>query len=132
MRFNKLIPELSVADLDKSLNFYTKILPFKVDYSRDNFVFLSYNGAQIMLQTLKTNNFQTEKPTYPFGRGINFQIEVKDVEVILSSLKTYPVHTPLQENKYKVKGKMIVCKEFLVMDPDGYLLRFSESKGLYT
>ena len=32
----------------------------------------------------------------------------------------------LEENSYKKGNKTLTCKEFLIMDPDGYLLRFSE------
>ena len=32
MEFNKLIPELVVSNLNKSLKFYVKILGFKVEY----------------------------------------------------------------------------------------------------
>jgi len=35
MKFNKLIPELSVSGLEKSIRFYTKILGFKMEYKRE-------------------------------------------------------------------------------------------------
>ncbi|MDR1949360.1 MAG: hypothetical protein LBQ38_08210, partial [Spirochaetaceae bacterium] len=35
----------------------------------------------------------------------------------------------IEENWYKVNNKKIGNKEFLVQDPDGYLLRFSEDMG---
>ena len=34
MIFNKLIPELSVTDIQECLPFYTEIIGFKVEYSR--------------------------------------------------------------------------------------------------
>ncbi len=51
MKYNHLIPELSVADFNKSLNFYTQILGFKVEYDRleSNFAFLSFQGSQLMI-----------------------------------------------------------------------------------
>jgi catechol 2,3-dioxygenase-like lactoylglutathione lyase family enzyme len=57
MKFNKLIPELSVSDIDKSLKFYVDILGFKIEYQRKetSFVFLSFQGSQIMIE--KINNF---------------------------------------------------------------------------
>ena len=77
MKFNKLIPELVVSNLSKSLGFYVNILGFKVEYSREKFVFLSFQGAQIMIS--ENNTWKTGKLEKPFGRGINFQIEVKDI-----------------------------------------------------
>ncbi len=52
MIFNKLIPELSVACVRKSLEFYAGILGFTVEYSRPEkgFYFLSLEGSQIMVE----------------------------------------------------------------------------------
>ena len=54
VRFNKLIPEISVTDIEDSLRFYTKILGFKVEYSRpeDRFAFLSLQGSQLMIEEI--------------------------------------------------------------------------------
>ena len=63
MYFNKIIPELSVTNLEKSLSFY-KTVGFKIEYER-----------------------------------------------------------------YRQDNKLLENREFLVQDPDGYLLRFSEDLG---
>ncbi len=34
MKFNKLIPELTVSDIEKCKQFYTDILGFKIEYER--------------------------------------------------------------------------------------------------
>ena len=34
MKFNKLIPELTVTDINKSREFHTKVLGFKIEYER--------------------------------------------------------------------------------------------------
>ena len=56
MYFNKIIPELSVKDLDNSLKFY-KTIVFKIEYERpeDRFVFLSMNEIQFMIQEISKN-----------------------------------------------------------------------------
>jgi hypothetical protein len=132
MKFNKLIPELSVKDINNSLNFYRNILGFKVEYERkeSKFAFLSLQGAQIMIE--QTNgNWKTERLEYPYGRGVNFQMEVKSIEPILKSLKknNYPIMVQPEENWYRKGDFLLGNKEFLVQDSDGYLLRFSESIG---
>ncbi len=73
--------------------------------------------------------WKTADIEYPFGRGINFQIEVKDIEKILNDLKkiSWPLKVPLKINSYKTDKSIIRCKEFLIQDPDGYLLRFSQT-----
>ena len=65
----------------------------------------------------------------PFGRGINFQIAVNNVEELLKILKdkSYHIAFDLKVNTYKSDNEEFKEKEFLVQDPDGYLLRFSET-----
>ena len=76
-------------------------------------------------------NWKTGKLEHPFGRGINFQIEAKSIGPLLNSLKRhkYPLKMQPKDNWYR-KGKVLIGnREFLVMDPDGYLLRFFEDLG---
>lgn len=137
MKFNKLIPELSVADMKKSLEFYRDILGFKVEYTRERFTFLSFQGSQIMIEEIKKGNkekndaWQTGKLEHPFGRGINFQIEVDDVDAIVKDLQknNYQIRMMPKENWYKKDDIFVGNREMLVMDPDGYLLRFAEDLG---
>ncbi len=131
--FNKNIPELSVSNLKNSLAFY-KTLGFKVEYERpeNKFIFLSMGEIQFMLQELSDNEKWNLAPlTYPFGNGINFQLEVDSVDKIYSKLKeqNYPIAFDIEENWYRQNDKLLGNKEFLVQDPDGYLLRFSEDLG---
>ncbi len=118
-----------VGDLAKSLNFYRNILGFKIEYEREEnkFAFLSFQGSQLMIQE-DNKVWKTGELVYPLGRGINFQIEVKDTNKIIDSLKknNYPLFRELKECRYRVNNKIVKCKEFLVQDPDGYLFRFSE------
>jgi len=71
-------------------------------------------------------HWQTGELSYPFGRGINFQITVSNINEIYSSLKkhNYPIMIEIQENWYRADTRLVGQKEFLIMDPDGYLLRF--------
>ena len=131
--FNKNIPELSVSNLENSLKFY-KTLGFKIEYERpeNKFVFLSMGDIQFMLQELSDNEKWNLAPlTYPFGNGINFQLEVDSVDRIYSKLKEhhYTIAFEIEENWYRQDDKLLGNKEFLVQDPDGYLLRFSEDLG---
>lgn len=132
MRFNKLVPELSVSNFEKSLEFYKKILGFKVEYQREKskFAYLSFQGSQIMIEEVN-DNWKTGDLEYPFGRGINFQIEVKDIEPIVRSLKKNKCNLfrNSKDNWYRKANKLLGCREFLMQDPDGYLLRFSQNIG---
>lgn len=76
--------------------------------------------------------YQNVSPlVYPFGNGINFQLEVSNVEKIYNCLKEhkYNIAFGMEENWYRQDDKLLGNKEFLVQDPDGYLLRFSEDLG---
>ncbi len=134
MKFNKNIPEFDVTNLESTIKFY-KICGFKIEYERveDKFVFMSLEDEiQFMFQEIDIDNkWTTGSLEYPFGRGINFQLEVDNVEVIYNNLVNngYQVMEVIQENWYRQKDKMLGNKEFLVQDPDGYLLRFSEDLG---
>ena len=129
MKFNKLIPELSVKDIEKSKHFYINILNFKLEYERpeNKFAFLSYNGSQIMIEQIN-DNWNVGKLQYPFGRGINFQIETKEIDSISQRLKdnNIKIYKDIFESQYIANGKVYKEKELLVQDPDGYLLRFQQ------
>ena len=58
-------------------------------------------------------------------------IEVSNVEKIHDALKTsgYKIAFDIEENWYRQDNKLLGNKEFLIQDPDGYLLRFSEDLG---
>lgn len=132
MIFNKLIPELSVTDIKESLPFYTEVIGFKVEYSRpeEKFYFLSIDGAQIMVEEVN-NHWWTGELERPFGRGLNFQIEVGDVSAIIGRLEEAGIalFRPLKESWYRGDGVEFGQLEFLVQDPDGYLLRFIQDIG---
>ena len=133
MYFNKIIPELSVTNINKSMKFYQTI-GFKIEYERpeNKFVFLSMGEIQFMIQEISENDKWNVAPlAYPFGNGINFQLEVEDVNTIYNALKNnnYAIKYEIEENWYRQDNKLLGNKEFLVQDPDGYLLRFSEDLG---
>ena len=132
MKFNSLIPEFSVSDLMKSLHFYVETIGFKIEYKRDEskFAFLSYEGNQIMLEE-QNDLWETGPLSYPFGRGLNFQMEVSQIAPIVESLRAanYPLMKAPFESWYRKDNQQLGQVEFLVQDPDGYLLRFCEFIG---
>ena len=133
MYWNKIIPELSVTNLENSLNFY-KTVGFKIEYDRpeNKFAFISLGQIQFMLQEIDENDKWNVAPlSYPFGNGINFQLEVDNLDLIYNNLKNigYKIAFDIEENWYRQDDKLLGNKEFLVQDPDGYLLRFFEDLG---
>jgi catechol 2,3-dioxygenase-like lactoylglutathione lyase family enzyme len=131
-KLRSLIPELSVSTIGQSLDFYTEILQFKIEYQRpeDKFALLSLDGLQIMIEEVN-DYWNTGELSYPYGRGINFQIIINDIDSLYDRLKKneYPIKVEIQENWYRADTKLKGQKEFLIMDPDGYLLRFVQNLG---
>jgi catechol 2,3-dioxygenase-like lactoylglutathione lyase family enzyme len=131
---NTLVPELSIRDFEKSLQFYTQILGFSVDYQRpeEGFAFLTLGSAQIMIDEIgKSRTWATGELDYPLGRGINLQIMVNSLEPLLENLKANQIELFMQaeEKWYRVDDYEAGNRQFLVQDPDGYLLRFAEDLG---
>jgi predicted acetyltransferase/catechol 2,3-dioxygenase-like lactoylglutathione lyase family enzyme len=131
--FNALVPELDVTNLDESLTFWCGMLGFKVAYDRTaaKFAYLERAGAQIMLCQIN-GEWLTGKLEHPFGRGINFQIEVEDLDPILTALTEarWPLFRAPKESWYRIgAGEESGARELLVQDPDGYLVRLSQNIG---
>jgi predicted enzyme related to lactoylglutathione lyase len=123
----RCVPELLVSDFDISLSFYTKI-GFIVEFDRreKKFAYLSYQGAQIMIDERHNGHWETAEMVQPFGRGINLQIETDNLDALIAHIKTHDFQ--LYSDKV-IKRRQIGPKEegwceFLIQDPDGYLLRF--------
>lgn len=131
---NPLVPELSVSNYENSLDFYTRVLGFSVAYDRpeEGFAYLVLGGAQIMIDAIdKGRTWRTAAFDLPLGRGINLQIEVENIEPILNRLRQnqIPLFMEPEEKWYRVGDREAGNRQFLVQDPDGYLLRFMQDLG---
>lgn len=128
-----MVPELLVTNFNQSLKFYTDILGFTIQFQRSNpdFAYLDLNYVQLMLEQLTDERWDIGKMDKPFGRGINFQIEVKDVQEIYKNIKlaNISIFKDIKETWYQTGSYESGQKEFLIQDPDGYLLRFSQYLG---
>ena len=85
-----------------------------------------------MLEAWHVDGWQTAPLEPPFGRGINLQIEVTDVGAVVAVCQQHGIalFRPLTERWYATQPSITEGqREFLVQDPDGYLLRFAEYIG---
>ncbi len=132
----RLVPELDVTSLEKSLAFYVGVLGFAVAFERpeEKFACLSREGVDLMLEEAAGpgRRFRTAPLEYPFGRGINFQIEVADVDALHARVVTagFALLVPLEDRWYRRGANEHGNRQFVVADPDGYLLRFFTSLGV--
>jgi catechol 2,3-dioxygenase-like lactoylglutathione lyase family enzyme len=126
-----LVPELGVTDITASLRFWRDICGFAVLYDRpeDGFACIERDGARIMLDRLgSTRDWVAAPLEYPFGRGMNLEIAVASVQPLLDACAAagWRLFLPPEEKSYRVGAGAVQVRQFIVQDPDGYLVRFSE------
>lgn len=135
IEFSALVPELIVSDLQASLRFWCGVVGFSVWYERpeENFSYLTLGGAQLMLeQRSKTGgDWVSADLEQPFGRGVNFQIQVPCLEDVLSRCSQHgmSLFLPAEERWYRRGAEEVGQKQCIVADPDGYLARCIQPLG---
>jgi catechol 2,3-dioxygenase-like lactoylglutathione lyase family enzyme len=115
-----------------SIDFYVRLIGFAVRYDRpaEKFSYLDLGGAELMIEQ-ETDFWTTAPRERPYGRGINLQIEVERIDPILDRLQRAGVtlFRPVEEAWYRTGDRYSGNRQFLVQDPDGYLLRIFEDLG---
>ena len=136
MSGNALVPELAVSDWRSSRAFYTDMIGFEVAHERpeEGFSFLHLGEAQLMIDEIglgRTFALDSAPFEQPFGRGLNLQIRVPAVEPILQRLEKAGInlYLSLEEKWYRRDDREVGNRQFMVADPDGYLLRLYEDLG---
>ncbi len=129
-----LVPELLVRDVDASIEFWCTLCGFEIRYQRpeEGFAYIMRGAAHVMLEQAGIGrNWLTGPLEAPHGRGVNFQVIVSDVEPILAALRAAGVSLfmPPETKWYRVDDQEVGVRQFLVTDPDGYLIRFQSSVG---
>ncbi len=131
--WNPMVPELTVTDFQKSLDFYTNVLGFTIRNQRQkpDFAYLEQEKVQFMIEQYHENGWNVSELSFPLGRGVNFQIELADIQPILNRLAKSKIqlYQELKESWYDTGSVLSGQTEFLVQDLDGYLLRFTQSLG---
>jgi catechol 2,3-dioxygenase-like lactoylglutathione lyase family enzyme len=134
-----LVPELDVTALNTSLRFYAEVLEFRVLFERPASRFAYLDGVELMIQEAGApgRRLRTAPLELPYGRGVNLQLRVEDVDAVHARAVAAGVHivVPIEERWYhvdvaepagrwQVKGPTEAGnRQFVVADPDGYLWR---------
>jgi catechol 2,3-dioxygenase-like lactoylglutathione lyase family enzyme len=129
-----LVPELLVTNVEASLRFWCDLCGFAITFDRleEGFAYLDLGGAQVMLEEQgRSRNWLTGPLEAPLGRGVNFQVQVPALEPILAALARagWPLFMAPEEKWYRTGTVETGVHQFLVQDPDGYLIRFSADIG---
>jgi uncharacterized glyoxalase superfamily protein PhnB len=129
VKFNKVTPNLIVADMEKSLKFYRDVLGFTVSQTvppdKGPFIFawMQHGDAVVFL-----NQRMPPQPGQPdlfagrqIGGTLSLYIAMEGIDEFLKTVEGHGVKlaVPLHKEFYGMK-------EFAVYDPDGYLLIFAE------
>ena len=128
MKYNDLIPELVVSNINISKDFYVNMLGFKIEYEReeDKFIFISLGNIQLMLE--EGSKEELSQMEYPFGKGINFTFGSDNIDELYSKFKIKKnlLKRDIEIREFRVNDEIIYTKEFSILDPDGYFIRISE------
>jgi len=135
-----LTPELCCSNIKTSLLFYTEILGFDIQYQReeDGFAMLERQGSRIMLDEIRKVSANETGRTWiagsleaPFGRGINLEIRTSKVDELYDYVKKAGanIFLPIEEKWYRANDVELGNRQFIVLDPDGYMLRFAQRIG---
>jgi catechol 2,3-dioxygenase-like lactoylglutathione lyase family enzyme len=143
-----LVPELDVAELTASLRFYVGVLGFRVLFERPSeyFAYLDRDGVELMIQEAAGpgRRFRTAPLELPYGRGVNLQLRVEDVDAVHARAAEAGVDivVPMEDRWYRVdvaetggrwqmKGPSEAGnRQFVLADPDGYLWRPFRDLGM--
>jgi catechol 2,3-dioxygenase-like lactoylglutathione lyase family enzyme len=118
-KIKKMSPLFLVADIERSIEFYTKKLGFSIDFRYEDFYAgIIKDGFSIHL---KTGEHSIDIKQNKKGNGhIDITFAVEDIELLYKvfSIRSMEITQPLRGMPYG--------KEFYVADLDGHILAFLE------
>jgi catechol 2,3-dioxygenase-like lactoylglutathione lyase family enzyme len=128
-----LMAELMVSDFPRSLAFWTGPLGFRVAFERPGMMFACLehpDGAQVMIYQ-RDGDWEVGPMEPPFGRGAVIQIYVQDVTAVHAAMTRAGItpYVDLRERWRDWGDRLGGQREFLVQDPDGYLLMVVQRIG---
>ena len=129
-----LVPELAVTDYEASKRFWCDLVGFSLRYERpeEGFGYLVLGNAHLMLDQIdQGRTWATGMLEAPLGRGINLEIQVAPLDAAWERLTQaqWPIFVEPEEKWYRAGDVEIGVRQFLIQDPDGYLVRLQEEIG---
>jgi catechol 2,3-dioxygenase-like lactoylglutathione lyase family enzyme len=119
LKIKDMSPQFLVTDIDRSIEFYTKMLGFEVRFLYEDFYSgLTKDGYSIHLKLAKPAIGERENRRNNNHLDITFSIEA--IENLYDDLKSKPIEI-IQSLRDMPYGR-----EFYIADPDGYIIAFLE------
>lgn len=131
MTFNRITPNLVVADMEASLRLYRDVLGFSVSQTVPEtapfiFAWMKRDDAELFLNQQQKPQPGQPNPLAdrPIGGTLSLYMPMKGIEDLLKRVEEHGIKVaiPLHKEFYGMT-------EFAVLDPDEYLLIFAEPQG---
>lgn len=128
-----MLPELIVFDYPETLRFWRDILGFQLQFDRpsEKLAMLEHpDGAQVMFFE-REGSWETGTFERPLGRGVVIQIFVSDVDAVAARVEAAGLtfFVALFEKWRDWGDRLGGQREFLVLDPSGYLVKVAQQLG---
>jgi catechol 2,3-dioxygenase-like lactoylglutathione lyase family enzyme len=128
-----LIAEFMVSDFDATRAFWTGPMGFSPAFERPAQRLACVTrpeGAQVMFYE-RDGDWETGPMDQPFGRGAVTQVFVADVAQVHAAFvaQGHPFYVDLREKWRDWGDRLGGQREFLVQDPDGYLIMVAQRIG---
>jgi len=132
-RWNGLVAEMMVSDYPAALAWWTGLVGMVPVFIRpeQKLAFLQHrDGAQIMIYE-RDGDWEVAAMEPPFGRGLVTQVFLADVDQVHARFVAarHAFYVPLREKWRDWGDRMGGQREFLVLDPDGYLVMIASHIG---
>jgi catechol 2,3-dioxygenase-like lactoylglutathione lyase family enzyme len=118
-RIKKMSPQFVVADIDRSIEFYTKKLGFDIDFRYEDFYAgIVKDGFSIHLKLADPPNENRGNRGNHGNEDLDIVFSVDGIEDLYQELSNKSIEfvQPLRQMPYG--------KEFYIADPDGYVIAF--------
>lgn len=127
MKLKSLIVNLMVADVQQSVDFYSRIFGFEVITSVPGenelvFALVKLDDVSIMFQSMKS--FAEAMPAYKnekIGGSVLLYVDVNNIQEVYRKAKEGNVEVAVEMHK-----TFYGTTEFAIKDVDGYLISFAE------
>ena len=131
--WSALIAEMMVDDFPRSYAFWTGVLGFAPVFTRpaQRLALLEHpDGAQVMIYQ-RDGDWEVAAMEAPLGRGGVTQAFVRDVQAVAAQVRAagLPFYVDLREKWRDWGDRLGGQREFLVQDPDGYLVMVAQRIG---
>ena len=131
--WNSLICEMMVRDYPTSLGWWTGLIGMQTVFTRPNqkLALLQHpDGAQVMIYE-RDGDWEVGPMEPPYGRGAVIQVFVGDVTAVHARFDAagHALYVPLREKWRDWGDRLGGQREFLVQDPDGYLVMVAQRLG---